>query len=136
MTTPSCASPHFRQQPAPWHADLPPADHAAAAPVDAVGDPGGFDLMAALAQLPAIIAMHPAPTSRAERPMPRMGRQLSACRDAELPLTVGNETTTDKLDKRFLHHCGRMANARTASWRRVALRLKVPPGCLIQALPA
>ena len=44
--------------------------------------------------------------------------------------------TTDEMDKRFLGGRGRMAVARATSWRRAALRLKAPPGCLTQALPA
>ena len=43
--------------------------------------------------------------------------------------------STDEMDKRFLRRRGRMTAARTISWRRVALRLKVPPGRLIPALP-
>ena len=44
--------------------------------------------------------------------------------------------TTDEMDKRFLRGRGRMSVARATSWRRAALRLKAPPGCLTQALPA
>ena len=44
--------------------------------------------------------------------------------------------STDEMDKRLLRCRGRMAVARTTSWRRAAPRLEAPPGCLIQALPA
>ena len=44
--------------------------------------------------------------------------------------------STDEMDKRLLRCHGRMAVVRTTSWRRAAPRLKAPPGCLIQALPA
>ena len=44
--------------------------------------------------------------------------------------------STDEMDKRFLRGRGRMAVVRATSWRRAALRLKAPPGCLTQALPA
>ena len=44
--------------------------------------------------------------------------------------------TTDEMDKRFLRCRGMMAGARTTSWRRAVHRLRAPPGCLIQALPA
>ena len=43
--------------------------------------------------------------------------------------------TTNRMDMRLGPSCGRMAGARTASWRRAAPRLEAPPGCLIQALP-
>ena len=44
--------------------------------------------------------------------------------------------STDEMDKRFLRGRGRMQVARATSWRRAAPRLKAPPGCLTQALPA
>jgi len=44
--------------------------------------------------------------------------------------------TTDEMDKRFLQRRVRIAVARATSWRRAAPRLKAPPGCLTQALPA
>ena len=44
--------------------------------------------------------------------------------------------TTDEMDKRFSPYRGKLAGARTTSWRRVVPRLEAPPGCLIRALPA
>jgi len=44
--------------------------------------------------------------------------------------------STDEMDKRLLRGRGRMQVARATSWRRAALRLRAPPGCLTQALPA
>jgi len=44
--------------------------------------------------------------------------------------------TTDEMDKRFLQRRVRIAVARATSWRRATPRLKAPPGCLTQALPA
>ena len=44
--------------------------------------------------------------------------------------------TTDEMDKRLLRCRGKMAGARTTSWRRAVQRLQAPPGCLIRALPA
>jgi len=44
--------------------------------------------------------------------------------------------STDEMDKRLLRGRGRMQVARATSWRRAALRLGAPPGCLTQALPA
>ena len=44
--------------------------------------------------------------------------------------------STDEMDKRVFRCRGRMSVARATSWRRAALRLKAPPGCLTRALPA
>ena len=44
--------------------------------------------------------------------------------------------STDEMDKRFGSCRGKLAGARTTSWRRAAPRLKAPPGCLIRALSA
>ena len=55
----------------------------------------------------------------------------------ELPRSAPPQAaSTDEMDKRFLRCRGRMAAARTTSWRRAAPRLQAPPGCLNQALPA
>jgi len=54
-----------------------------------------------------------------------------------LPIAHRRATrTTDEMDKRFLQRRVRIAVARATSWRRAAPRLKAPPGCLTQALPA
>ena len=44
--------------------------------------------------------------------------------------------TMDEMDKRFGSCRGKLAGARTTSWRRAAPRLEAPPGCLMRALPA